>query len=71
VIHGKTVIRLVVERDGRPSAMEILETEGHESLHQASIAALRAFAPYAPLPPDFPEEKLVIHLTLQYPAWKR
>ena len=48
-----------------------LEENGHESLHTASIAALRAFAPYAPLPPDFPDEQLVILLGLHYPAWKR
>jgi outer membrane biosynthesis protein TonB len=71
VISGKTVIRLVVERDGRPSTMEVLETEGHESLHKASTSALQAFAPYAPLPPNFPDEELVIILTLHYPAWKR
>jgi hypothetical protein len=71
VIDGYTRIRLVVERDGRPSSLEIVEEEGHESLHQASKAALRAFAPYAPLPPDFPEDELVILLGLHYPAWKR
>ena len=71
MIHGQTQIRLVIERDGRPSVMEVIGTEGHESLHQASVAALMAFTPYAPLPPGFPEENLVIILTLHYPAWRR
>lgn len=71
IISGKTVIRVVVEKNGVPSSMEILETEGHESLHEASLAALKAFAPYAPLPPHFPEENLVITLGLHYPAWNR
>ncbi len=71
VIDGKTQIRLVVEKNGRASSMEVMETEGHESLHKASLAALHAFAPYAPLPADFPEENLVITLTLFYPAWRR
>ncbi len=70
VIHGKTVIKLVIEKDGRPSSMEILETDGHQSLHDASLAALKAFAPYAPLPAHFPEENLVIILGLHYPAWR-
>ena len=60
-----------LEKDGRPSAMEVVGTEGHASLHAASTAALRAFAPYAPLPADFPEEHLVILLSLHYPQWKR
>ncbi len=51
--------------------MEVLETEGHQSLHDASQAALRSFAPYTPLPRDFPEENLVITLVLHYPAWRQ
>ena len=71
VIHGQTVVRLVVARDGRPSSMEILETLGHQSLHDASLGALRSFQPYSPLPAHFPEENLVIILSLNYPAWRR
>ena len=71
IISGMTVIKLVVQKNGVPSSMEVLETEGHESLHEASVAALKAFAPYAPLPAHFPEETLVITLGLHYPAWNR
>jgi hypothetical protein len=70
VISGMTLIRMVVEKSGRLSSLEVIETDGHESLHDASVAALRAFAPYAPLPPHFPEENLVITLALHYPAWR-
>jgi hypothetical protein len=70
VISGKTVIKIIIEKDGRPSSLEIMETDGHESLHDASMAALKAFAPYAPLPAHFPEENLVITLGLHYPAWR-
>ena len=71
LLSGTTVIRLVVEKDGRPSSMEILEEDGHESLHSASVAALKAFVPYAALPATFPEENLVITLSLHYPAFRR
>jgi hypothetical protein len=71
LLSGTTVIRLVVEKDGRPSTMEILERDGHPSLHTASLAALKAFAPYMPLPAHFPEENLVITLSLHYPALRR
>jgi len=70
VIDGKTTIRLVVDPDGTIGGLEVLDEIGHESLHQASEAALRATAPFAPLPSDFPEENLVIILSLHYPAWK-
>jgi hypothetical protein len=71
VISGMTVIKLVIQKDGRVRSMEVLETEGHESLHDASEAALKAFAPYWPLPDHFPEENLVITLGLHYPAFRR
>ncbi len=71
VISGMTRMRMVVQKDGRLSSLEVLTTEGHESLHDASQAALKAFAPYAALPPSFPEENLVIILSLHYPAWRR
>jgi outer membrane biosynthesis protein TonB len=67
VIDGRTVVRFTVELDGVLSATEVIHSEGHESLHQASMAALKASAPYAPLPANFPEENLVITLTLLYP----
>ncbi len=71
VISGMTVIKLVIRKDGRVSSMEVVETDGHQSLHDASEAALKAFAPYWPLPDHFPEENLVITLGLHYPAFRR
>ncbi len=71
VIHGQTEVRVVVERDGTPSRMDVMSKEGHESLHTASLGALQACAPYLPLPPDFPKEQLVIVFTLIYPDWQK
>jgi len=71
LLHGHTTIKLVVNKDGTVASMKVQETEGHESLHEASVAALSAFAPYAPLPKNFPEENLVIILGLYYPALQR
>jgi len=71
VISGYTVVKIVVEKNGQVSSMVVQETEGHESLHDASTSALKAFQPYRGLPPEFPEENLVITLGLHYPAWQR
>jgi hypothetical protein len=71
VISGMTVIKLVIRKDGRVQSMEVIETDGHDSLHDASEAALKAFAPYWALPDHFPEENLVITLGLHYPAFRR
>lgn len=71
MIHGQTILKVVVATDGRLRSLEILDTEGHQSLHEASEAAMRAFAPYAPLPEGFPEEELVMTWRLIYPALRR
>ncbi len=68
MIHGKTLVKMVIKKNGIVESFEILDTEGHESLHEASEAALKAFAPYAALPSDFPEEYLVLTMELRYPA---
>ncbi len=68
MIHGMTRVRLVIAKNGRMLSFEVLETDGHQSLHEASEAALKAFAPYKPLPPSFPEEHLVLTIGLYYPA---
>jgi hypothetical protein len=69
IIHGKTEVRVVVERDGTPTRMDVLANEGHDSFADASVNALKACAPYLPLPPDFPKDQLVIVFTLIYPEW--
>ncbi|MFH1844743.1 MAG: energy transducer TonB [bacterium] len=71
ILSGRTTLVVEINPDGTLGPLEIKETVGHESLHQASVAAIRASAPFAPLPPDFPEEKLVIRYTLEYPAWEK
>lgn len=68
MIHGKTLLRMVINKDGRMDSFEVLDSEGHQSLHEASEAAVKAFTPYAPLPADFPEEHLVLIMELRYPA---
>ena len=66
VISGTTTLRLVIQRDGTLSDLEVVAEEGHPSLHQASVAAMRATAPFAPLPDDFPDPDLVLVVTLHY-----
>ncbi len=68
VIDGWTVVELVIQPDGAVSAMVVVEKQGHESLHQASVAALRATAPLQPLPGHFPDPELVLTVKLHYSA---
>jgi len=41
-------------------------TEGHQSLHQASLAAMVGAAPFRPLPPGFPDDELVVTVRFIY-----
>ena len=68
VIDGVTVLKMVVQPDGKLSELSVLEEKGHESLHRASLAAMRATAPLAPLPRHFPDPQLVMTVKLIYSA---
>ena len=66
VSDGWTVVRAVIEKDGRLSDAAVVETSGHESLHRASHAAMVGAAPFRALPSDFPDEKLVVFVRFEY-----
>lgn len=73
VINGWTHVELEVGRDGELLSAVVRGEEGHGSLREASLAALRAAAPFTALPHDFPDETLVINLRMDYlnPALER
>jgi len=71
LISGKTVLRVVVEKNGLVSVAEIIETDGHQSLHDSSRSALLSSSPFAPLPSHFPLQHLEIRLTMFYPEPSR
>ncbi len=66
VIDGWTLVKLEVAPSGELLRLDTMDELGHDSLHEASLAALRAAAPYAPLPADFSEETLIITLKMSY-----
>jgi hypothetical protein len=66
VSDGWSVVRAVIETDGRLSEATVVETFGHESLHRASHAAMQGAAPFRALPRDFPDEKLVVFVRFEY-----
>ncbi len=66
VIDGWTLIKLEVAPSGELLNLATMDELGHDSLREASLGALRAAAPYTPLPADFPDETLVITLKMSY-----
>ncbi len=65
-VHGYTWVRFRIYPNGNMEALEVVETEGHESLHRSSVAAVRGAAPFLPLPDDFPEDYLEITFGFYY-----
>jgi hypothetical protein len=65
-IHGYTWVRFRIYPDGRIENLEVIETEGHDSLHRSSANAVRGAAPFRPLPEDFPEDYLDITFGFYY-----
>lgn len=71
LIHGYSLVELEISPDGKLLRLDLLEEEGHESLAESSIASMRATAPFASLPKDFPEPTLILRVKLIYPALRR
>ena len=67
LIHGYTIIRFTMNREGSLLGYEILKHEGHISLQQSSENAVNAAFPLKALPAHFPEETLTLTLRMIYP----
>lgn len=71
LIHGYTVIRLIIDRNGQMVNSQVLEHNGHSSLQISSENAINAVFPLKPLPADFPDETLTLTLTMVYPNLRK
>ncbi len=67
LIHGYTVVRFTIDRQGHMTHLEVLKQVGHKSLQLSSTEAIKALFPFLPLPQDFPEKDLTITAKLIYP----
>ncbi len=61
---GTVVARLVIGRDGRLLELNIARSSGIPTLDKAVIEMIRVAAPYAPLPPEIPGERLTFSLPI-------
>lgn len=71
LISGYQLVDLEVAPDGRLLRLEVVEEEGHEALKESTLTTFRAFAPYLPLPADFPEPTLKLRVKVIYPRLVR
>lgn len=67
IIYGYTIIWAKLNRAGEMIDYKVLKHEGHNSLLESSVGAIRSSFPFKPLPDDFPDEYLEITFLLRYP----
>jgi len=65
-IHGYTWVKFRIYPDGHMEGEEVIETEGHDSLHRSSANAVKGAAPFRELPKDFPDKFLEIEFGFYY-----
>lgn len=66
VSDGWTLVRAVIRKDGTLAEASVVDESGHESLHRAAYAAMVGAAPFRELPPDFPDDSLIVHVRFEY-----
>ena len=67
LIHGYTIVRFTIDKQGQMTDIQVLKHVGHKSLQLSSTEAIKALFPFLPLPKDFPDKTLTITAKLIYP----
>jgi TonB family protein len=65
-VAGSVVIRFTIERDGRITQTSVERTSGYETLDIAARTAVAITRQLPPLPQEFPNPTLTVHLNFQY-----
>jgi TonB family protein len=65
-VAGETMIKFTILRDGRISDVEMERSSGYAALDLTSQRALLMLRRLPPLPPEFTEDHLTVHLRFQY-----
>ncbi len=65
-VQGRAQIRLLIARDGRLIAHEILSGSGHARLDEAVNAAVLAVPRFPPLPKSYPEPQLRFIVSVRF-----
>lgn len=67
LVYGYTIIWAKLNRAGEMIDFKVLKHEGHHSLEESSVGAIRSSFPFKPLPDHFPDQYLEITFLLRYP----
>ena len=65
-VAGQTMMKFTIQRDGRLTDMQLEQSSGYFALDQTAQRALLLTRQLPPLPAQFPEPSLTVHLNFQY-----
>ncbi len=65
-VAGDTLVKYTIQRDGRLTNVEIERSSGYFALDQTAQRALLVTRQLPPLPPQFTESTLTVHLIFRY-----
>jgi TonB family protein len=65
-LHGHTVLRFTIHRDGTVTDMMILQPSTVDAFTKAAFNAIKASNPTVPLPQEYPDEKMVMTVIFYY-----
>jgi TonB family protein len=65
-LHGHTVLRFTIHRDGTVTDLMILQPSTVDAFTKAAFNAIKASNPTVPLPQEYPDEKMVMTVIFYY-----
>ena len=63
---GTTIVRFVIQRDGTMTDVEVERSSGNATLDLIATRAIRLARQLPPLPAEYPNPSLTIHMTFEY-----
>lgn len=58
----RCTVKFVIARDGEMKSLNVEKSSGNRLFDNAAESSARAAAPFQPLPAEFPEERLTVHV---------
>jgi TonB family protein len=65
-VPGAVVVKMTIQRDGRLTDVAVEQPSGYTALDLNARRAIEVTRRLAPLPPDYPNQTLTVHLTFKY-----
>jgi len=65
-LHGHTALRFTIRKDGTILDMQILQPSSVEAFTTSAFNAIKASNPTVPLPPEYPDDQMVMTVIFYY-----